>query len=208
MKNIIHVEHPLLKNLITKLRNINTSPYDFRKYLSEVGRILLVEALENEKTTLKEVEIWVGKGKFPALEEERYVFIPILRAGLPMLDGVLEMMPLSQSGFLAIKRDEKNLKSVLYYNRVPPLKGKTAVILDPMVATGGSLDYAVKTVKQKNPERIISLNVIGAPEGLQKISENHPDVTVYIAQIDEKLNDRGYIIPGIGDAGDRAFNTE
>ncbi|WP_200673718.1 uracil phosphoribosyltransferase [Persephonella atlantica] len=208
MKNIIHVEHPLLKNLVTKLRNINTSSYDFRKYLSEVGRILLVEALKNEKITLKEVETWVGKGEFPVLEEERYVFIPILRAGLPMLDGVLEMMPMAQSGFLAIKRDEKTLKSVLYYDRVPPLKGKTAVILDPMVATGGSLDYAVKTVKQKNPERIISLNVIGAPEGLQKISENHPDITVYIAQIDERLNDRGYIIPGIGDAGDRAFNTE
>ncbi|MBK3332340.1 uracil phosphoribosyltransferase [Persephonella atlantica] len=205
---MIHVEHPLLKNLVTKLRNINTSSYDFRKYLSEVGRILLVEALKNEKITLKEVETWVGKGEFPVLEEERYVFIPILRAGLPMLDGVLEMMPMAQSGFLAIKRDEKTLKSVLYYDRVPPLKGKTAVILDPMVATGGSLDYAVKTVKQKNPERIISLNVIGAPEGLQKISENHPDITVYIAQIDERLNDRGYIIPGIGDAGDRAFNTE
>ncbi len=207
MENIINVKHPLLTNLVSKLRSIHTNSYDFRKYLSEVGRILLVEALKNEKMKEKELEIWIGKRSFPVLEEEKYVFIPILRAGLPMLDGVLEMIPLAKSGFLAIKRNEETLESVLYYDRVPPLKGKIAVILDPMVATGGSLDYAINVVKEKNPERIISLNVIGAPEGLKRISEKHPDVQVYIAQIDEKLNDKGYIIPGIGDAGDRAFNT-
>ncbi len=208
MDNIIEVNHPLLKNLVSKLRDINTKSYDFRKYLSEIGRILLVEALKNEKLTKKEIKIWIGKGEFPVLEENRYVFIPILRAGLPMLDGVQEMIPDSSTGFLALKRDEKTLESVLYYDRVPPLDKKTAIILDPMVATGGSLDYAVRVIKEKNPEKIISLNVIGAPEGLKRINKNHPDVIVYIAQIDERLNDNGYIIPGIGDAGDRAFNTE
>ncbi|SNZ11101.1 uracil phosphoribosyltransferase [Persephonella hydrogeniphila] len=208
MKNIINVKHPLLQNLVTKLRDINTNSYDFRKYLSEVGRILLVEALKDETLKEKEVQIWVGNYRFPVLDEEKYVFIPILRAGLPMLDGVLEMIPLARSGFLAIKRNEETLESILYYDRVPPLKGKTAIILDPMVATGGSLDYAISVIKEKNPERIISLNVIGAPEGLNRISKKHPDVKVFIAQIDEKLNDKGYIIPGIGDAGDRAFNTE
>jgi len=208
MENIINVNHPLLTNLVTKLRNLHTNSYDFRKYLSEVGRILLVEALKNEKLKQKEIDIWIGKQKFPVLDEESYVFIPILRAGLPMLDGVLEMVPMAKSGFLAIKRDEETLESVLYYDRVPPLDGKTAVILDPMVATGGSLDYAINVIRQKKPERIISLNVIGAPEGLNRISTKHPDVKVYIAQIDERLNDKGYIIPGIGDAGDRAFNTE
>ncbi len=208
MENIINVKHPLLVNLVTKLRDINTNSYDFRKYLSEVGRILLIEALRDEELQEKEIQIWIGKYRFPSLNEQKYVFIPILRAGLPMLDGVLEMIPLARSGFLAIKRNEETLESVLYYDRVPPLEGKTAVLLDPMVATGGSLDYAISVVKKKNPDRIISLNVIGAPEGLKRISDKHPDVKVFIAQIDERLNDRGYIIPGIGDAGDRAFNTE
>ncbi|WP_457642056.1 uracil phosphoribosyltransferase [Persephonella sp.] len=207
MKNIIKVEHPVLSNIVTKLRDINTDSYLFRKYLAEISRILLLEALKNVKTVEKETEIWIGKFKFPALIEENYVFIPIMRAGLPMLDGVFEVLKNAQAGFLAIKRNEKTLESVLYYDRVPPLKGKTAVILDPMVATGGSLDYAVNVIKEKNPEKIVSLNVIGAPEGLSRISEKHPDITVYIAEIDEKLNDKGFIIPGIGDAGDRAFRT-
>ena len=208
MENIFEVKHPILKSLVTELRNIKTESYVFRKTLNEIARILFIEALKNEKLTEKEVEIWIGTGKFPTLIEEKYVFIPILRAGLPMLGGLFEVLKNAQAGFLALKRNEETLESVLYYNRVPPLEGKTAILLDPMVATGGSLDYAIKVIKEKNPERIISLNVVGAPEGLSKISKNHPDVKLYIAQIDEGLNDKGYIIPGIGDAGDRAFNTE
>ena len=208
MENIFEVKHPILKSLVTELRNIKTESYVFRKTLNEIARILFIEALKNEKLTEKEVEIWIGTGKFPTLIEEKYVFIPILRAGLPMLGGLFEVLKNAQAGFLALKRNEETLESVLYYDRVPPLEGKTAILLDPMVATGGSLDYAIKVVKEKNPERIISLNVVGAPEGLSKISKNHPDIKLYIAQIDEGLNDKGYIIPGIGDAGDRAFNTE
>ncbi len=208
MENVFYVEHPLLKNLITKLRDINTEGYFFRKFLSEVGRVLLIEALKYEKTIEIEINTWIGNSKFPALDEEKYVFIPILRAGLPMLEGVSEMLPKSKAGFIALKRDEETLESHLYYDRVPDLKGHTAIILDPMVATGGSLDYAIKVVKHKNPERIISLNVIGAPEGLERVSKNHPDVKIYIAQIDKGLNDKGYIVPGIGDAGDRAYNTD
>ena len=207
MENIKELNHPLAKNLLTKLRDINTTPYLFRKYLSEIARILLFESLKEEKLIEKEVDIWIGKYSFPTVDEEKFVFIPILRAGLPMLDGVLEVLNNAKAGFLALKRDEETLKSVLYYDRVPSLEGKTAVILDPMVATGGSLDYALEVVKEKKPERIISLNVVGAPEGISRISQKHPDVSVYIVSIDEKLNDKGYIIPGLGDAGDRAFNT-
>lgn len=207
MKNIKEVKHPIAKSLLTKLRDINTTPYLFRKYLGEIGRILLFEALKEEKLIEKEVDIWIGKEKFPVIEEEKFVFIPILRAGLPMLDGVFEVMNNAKAGFLALKRNEETLESILYYDRVPPLEGKTAIILDPMVATGGSLDYAISVVKRKNPERIISLNIVGAPEGVSKISQKHPDVSVYIVSIDKKLNDKGYIIPGLGDAGDRAFNT-
>ncbi len=208
MENIVEVKHPVLKSLVTELRNIKTESYLFRKTLNEIARILFIEALKNEELIEKEIEIWIGTGKFPTLVEEKYVFIPILRAGLPMLGGLFEVFKNAQAGFLALKRNEETLESILYYDRVPPLKNKTAILLDPMVATGGSLDYALKVVKSKNPERIISLNVVGAPEGLKKISQNHPDVKLYIAQIDKGLNDKGYIIPGIGDAGDRAFNTE
>ncbi len=207
MDNIVEIKHPLAKNLLTKLRDINTTSYLFRKYLSEIAKILLFEALKEEKLLEKEIEIWIGKEKFPVLDEESFVFIPILRAGLPMLDGVFEILNNAQAGFLALKRDEETLKSILYYDRVPPLEGKTAVILDPMVATGGSLDYALSVVKEKNPKRIVSLNVVGAPEGLKKISEKHPDVKVFIVSIDKGLNNKGFIIPGLGDAGDRAFNT-
>ena len=205
MGNIIELKHPLIKHLLTQIRDIHTDAYLFRKTVSEIARILFHEALKEEKTEEKTVEIWVGKGTFPTFIEEKYVFIPILRAGLPMLDGLLEVFKNAKSGFLAIKRNEKTFESVLYYDRVPPLKGKTAVILDPMVATGGSLDYAVKVVKEKKPEKIVSLNIVGAPVGLERIKNNHPDITVYIAQIDQKL-EKGYIIPGIGDAGDRAFS--
>ncbi len=208
MENIINVKNPALTNIVTKLRNMNTNSYLFRKYVSEAGRILLLEALKDEKLLNKKIKIWIGEYEFPEIDEEKYVFIPIMRAGLPMLDGVFEVLKNAKAGFLAIKRDEKTLESTLYYERIPPLYGKIAVILDPMVATGGSLDYAVKVVKDKSPDKIISLNIIGAREGLKRISDNHPYIKVFIAQIDEKLNDKGYIIPGIGDAGDRAFNTE
>ncbi len=208
MKNIVEVNHPILKSLVTELRNVKTEPYLFRKTLNEIARILFIEALKNEELVDKEIEIWIGTGKFPTLIEDKYVFIPILRAGLPMLGGLFEVLKNAETGFLALKRNEETLESVLYYDRVPPLERKTAVILDPIVATGGSLDYALRVVKEKKPERIISLNVVGAPEGVSRISKNHPDIKMYIAQIDEGLNDKGYIIPGIGDAGDRAFNTE
>ncbi len=206
MNVINEVNHPLIKHLVTQLRNVNTDSYLFRKTISEIARILFYEAMKDEELSEKEINIWVGKGKFPTLIEREYVFIPILRAGLPMLDGLLELFKNAKSGFLAIKRNEKTFESVLYYDRVPPLEEKTAIIIDPMVATGGSLDYALRVIKEKNPKKIISLNIIGAPVGLEKIEKNHPDIKLYIAQIDERL-EKGYIIPGIGDAGDRAFNT-
>ncbi|NPA51801.1 MAG: uracil phosphoribosyltransferase [Aquificae bacterium] len=208
MENVFHIKHPVLQHLVTKLRDINTKGYFFRKYIGDIGIFLLKEALKDESLSKTSIDTWIGPGEFPVLEEEKYVFIPILRAGLPMLEGVSQIFPKAKAGFLALKRDENTLKSHLYYERVPNLTGHTAIILDPMVATGGSLDYALRVVKEKNPEKIISLNVIGAPQGLEKVSQNHRDVRIYIAQIDKGLNDRGFIIPGIGDAGDRAFNTD
>jgi len=202
---IVKIENNLLKHLISKIRDKNTDSFIFRKYISDISKILLMKFLEDENLVYKEIETWIGRLEQPFLEEDRYVFIPILRAGLPMLDGALEILPNSKAGFLAIKRDEETLESKIYYKRLPDLKNKIAVILDPMVATGGSLSLAIDILKEENPEKIISLNIIAAPEGLERLKTK--DFVMYIAQIDEKLNDKGYIIPGIGDAGDRIFNT-
>jgi len=155
----------------------------------------------------KKVNTWLGEASFGFLPEEDLMFIPILRAGLPMLDPVIEMFPQSNSGFLAMARDETTHESVLYYDKVPECKDKIVVLLDPMVATGGSLADAIEFVKKHEPKKIISLNIIAAPEGLEVIEKSHSDIDLFIAQIDEKLNDDKFIIPGLGDAGDRAYNT-
>lgn len=204
---IKQIENSLILNYISKIRNIDLESFLFRNYISEIAKMLAVSAFEKEEMVSRKTPTWAGEQEFLFLEEEKYVFIPILRAALPMLDGVLEMMPNAKAGFLALKRDEETFESKLFYDRVPDLKGKVAVLLDPMVATGGSLEYAIDIIKKKNPAKIISFNIIGSPEGLDFVNSKHQDVDIYIAQIDKKLNDKKYILPGIGDAGDRAYNT-
>ena len=200
------IKNSVITHLVTRLRDKSTKANDFRFVISQIAKLLFYEALKGEKLSGFDIDTWKGKKKFDAFDETEYVFIPILRAALPMLDGINEIMPGSTSGFLAMKRDEDTFKSRLYYDRVPDLTGKTAVVCDPMLATGGSLSDALDAIKTKNPKRILSLNIIGAPDGVELIRKNHPDVELFIAQIDQKL-ENGYIIPGIGDAGDRAFNT-
>ncbi|WP_200762624.1 uracil phosphoribosyltransferase [Nitrosophilus alvini] len=207
MKNVIEVKHSLLKNLVNSIRDVDIQSNLFRKYIGAITKILMFEAFKNEKMVSKRIKTWQGENEFEFLLEEDYVFIPILRAALPMLDGIIEILPNAKAGFLALKRDEKTFESKLYYDRVPDISGKTAVILDPMVATGGTLEYAIDVVKKKGPDRVISFNIVGVKEGLSRVVSAHPDVEIYIAQIDERLNDKKYIIPGIGDAGDRAYNT-
>lgn len=204
---MIHeINNSVIAHLVTKLRNQNTRANDFRFTISQIAKLLFYEAFQDE--VLKDIEIltWRGKKVFKSFDESKYVFIPILRAALPMLDGINELMPDSTSGFIAMKRDEETFKSHLYYDRVPDLKGKTAVVCDPMLATGGSLSDAIDAIKNKNPKRIISLNIIAAPDGIELIKKNHPDIELFVAKIDQKL-ENAFIIPGIGDAGDRAFNT-
>ena len=141
------------------------------------------------------------------MKEEDLIFVTILRAGLPMIESVTALFPKASSGLLAMKRDEKTHQSILYYDRIPGCKDKTVIIVDPMVATGGSLCDAITVIKAKLPKKIISLNIIGAPEGLAILEQKHPDIEMYIAQVDKKLNEQMFIIPGLGDAGDRAYNT-
>ena len=195
------------KNLLNHLRETKTDALRFRHIVQELARLLAYEALGSQKPQPRQIKTWQGKFSFDFLNEEELVFVAILRAGLPMIEALTALFPQAQAGFLAMKRDEKTHQSVLYYDRIPPCEGKTVIIVDPMVATGGSLSDAVALIKTKMPKNIISLNLIGSPEGLAVVEQKHPDIALYIAQIDEKLNDQMFILPGLGDAGDRAYNT-
>ena len=205
---MIHaLSNPVITNLINQLRDSQTDSLRFRQIIQELARLLAYEAFQLIHLEEKKINTWLGEDSFGFIPEEDLVFIPILRAGLPMLDPLIEMFPQAQSGFLAMARDETTHESVLYYDKVPECKGKIVVLLDPMVATGGSLADAIEFVKKYEPKKIISLNVIGAPEGLEVIEKDHSDIDLFIAQIDKKLNEDKFIIPGLGDAGDRAYNT-
>ena len=197
----------VVKHLINRLRDINTTSNEFRLTIEEISRILVSEALSNFNTITKDIQTWQGPLDVEVLEVQKLVLVPILRAGEPMLTGILRTLPYAKSGFLAMKRDEETSLSKLFYENIPPLEDKTVLLLDPMVATGGSLIDGIDYLKSKGASRIISLNILGAPEGIKKVQDAHPDVDIFIAQIDERLDDNNYIRPGLGDAGDRAFNT-
>lgn len=204
---IQQLNNPLTKTLITHLRDQNTKAIQFRHTIVELTKQLTYEALKDFPLIDKEVRTWQGKDSFKSIDEENIVVATVLRAGMPMLDSVVELIPNAVAGFLAMKRDEDTHESVLYYDRLPDCEGKTILLVDPMVATGGSMCDAIELIRSRKPKRIITLNIIGSPEGLKAVESKYPEVDIYIAQIDEKLNDDKYIIPGLGDAGDRAYNT-
>ena len=199
--------HPLVKDLVNHLRDISIDAKRFRELASQIAQLLVYEALQNAELTTRTIDTWIGKREFGFLDQEHFIFVAILRAGLPMQEGAMALFPRSQAGFLAMKRDEKTFEPILYYERVPDLRGKRVFICDPMVATGGSLSDAVSQIKTHTPAAITTLNIIAAPEGVEHVRKNHTDITLHIAQIDEGLDERKFIIPGLGDAGDRAFNT-
>ncbi len=205
---MIHeLSNPVTKTLVNHLRETNTDALRFRHIVQELARLLAYEALKGEALEEQMITTWQGEQRFDFIKEEDLLFVTILRAGLPMIESVTALFPKASSGFLAMKRDEKTHQSVLYYDRIPECRGKTVIIVDPMVATGGSLCDAIVVIKSKSPKKIISLNIIGSPEGLTVLEHKHPDIKMYIAQIDEKLNEQMFIMPGLGDAGDRAYNT-
>ncbi|NOR55115.1 MAG: uracil phosphoribosyltransferase [Sulfurovum sp.] len=206
---MIHeLSNPVVKTLVNHLRESKTDALRFRHIVQELARLLAYEALKAERLEDKMITTWQGEQSFSFIKEEDLLFVTILRAGLPMIESVTTLFPKASSGFLAMKRDEKTHQSVLYYDRIPECKGKTVIIVDPMVATGGSLCDAIAVIKAKAPKKIISLNIIGSPEGLAVLEQKHPDIEMYIAQVDEKLNGQMFIMPGLGDAGDRSYNTE
>jgi uracil phosphoribosyltransferase len=199
--------NPVTKTLITKLRDQRTDAFVFRHTIKEITKQLAYEALNNVETVKKDITTWQGQNSFDTLNESDLLVVTVLRAGLPMIESITDLLPDISAGFLAMKRDETTHESVLYYDRVPNCKGKTILLVDPMLATGGSMTDAIELLKTKEPSKIIGLNIIGSPEGIKNIEEKHPDVDIFISQIDEKLNNDKFIIPGLGDAGDRSYNT-
>ncbi|MDM7272981.1 uracil phosphoribosyltransferase [Sulfurihydrogenibium azorense] len=171
MERVFVVDNSILQNSLTKIRDKDLKPSLVRKHLSIIGKVLLIEALKNEDIKLKRVETWFTMDNFPVINEDDYVIVPILRAGLPMMEGCLEVLEDAKVGFLAIKRNEETLESKVFYERLPELENKTVIITDPMVATGGSLIKAIEIIKSKNPKKIISLNVIASKEGLERVSK-------------------------------------
>lgn len=204
---IYELSNPVAKTLLNHLREKQADALRFRHIVQELSRLLVYEALKNETLHDQTIITWQGEERFGFIKEEDIIFVTILRAGLPMIESVTALFPNASSGFLAMKRDENTHQSILYYDRIPECKGKTVIIVDPMVATAGSLCDAISLIQTKSPKKIISLNVIGSPEGMAILEQKHPNVEVFIAQIDEKLNEYKFIIPGLGDAGDRSYNT-
>ena len=197
----------VVKHLINRLRDTRTTSNEFRLTIEEIARIIACEALESYPTVTTNIDTWQGPLDVEVIEVQKLVLVPILRAGEPMLTGILRTLPYARSGFLAMKRDEDTAESKLFYENIPSLEDKTVLLLDPMVATGGSLIDGIDYLKSKGAKKIISLNLLGAPEGIKKVQDAHPDVDIFIAQIDKRLDEHNYIRPGLGDAGDRAFNT-
>lgn len=207
MENIFISEHPLVKHKLTKLRDKNTDPKKFRELIREIAGLLAYEATRDLEIFPKEVFTPMGQANGFELEE-KIGLVPILRAGLGMVEGVWELMPSSEVWHIGIYRDEKTLKPVEYYNKLPvaPSVG-LCLILDPMLATGGSATATIEVLKRWGVKRIKFVGIIGAPEGISVVHGEHPDIPLHLAAIDERLNEIGYIVPGLGDAGDRQFGT-
>lgn len=200
-------QHPLVKHKLTLLRDINTEPKKFRELIRELTILLAYEATADLKLSPKDVTTPMGQAHGSKLEE-KIGLVPILRAGLGMVEGIWEMMPSAEVWHIGLFRDERTLKPVQYYNKLPVSPTvDVCLILDPMLATGGSAAATVDILKNWGAKRIKYIGLIAAPEGIQRLSTAHPDVPIHIATVDERLNDIGYIVPGLGDAGDRQFGT-
>lgn len=207
--NTIELKHPLIEHKLAILRDKKTGTKEFREVISEIAIMLCYEALKDAKTYDEEIETPLEKMKVNKINENEYAFIPILRAGTGMLDGIINIMPNAKIGHIGMYRDEDTLKPVVYYFKVPKdIEKREVIIVDPMLATGGSAIDAIELLKAKGAKKIKVICIISAQEGIKKIEEEYPDIQIYCAKIDRQLNNNGYILPGLGDAGDRIFGTK
>ncbi len=209
MSNVHVMDHPLVAHKLTILRDKNTSVKDFRELVSEIGMLITYEATRDLPLTTKTVETPICTAEEPTLAGKKVAVVPILRAGLGLVDGVLRMIPSARVGHIGMYRDEETLEPHVYFCKMPKdIAEREVMIVDPMLATGGSADAAITEMKRLGCTNIKLLVLVAVPEGLARIEKNHPDVEVYAGAVDEKLNEHGYIVPGLGDAGDRIFGTK
>ena len=200
--------HPLIQNKMAMLRNKNTCTKEFKEIISEVAMLLCYEATRNIELVPSRVETPITSADVKVIDK-RFAVVPILRAGMGMLDGLLTLMPTAKVGVIGLYRDPETLKPVEYYCKLPKeISDMEVFVTDPMLATGGTAVAAIGFIKEKGAKKITFLCILAAPEGVKKLQEAHPDVDIYAAAYDECLNDHGYIVPGLGDAGDRIFGTK
>lgn len=208
-KNVTVMDHPLIQHKLTILRDKNTGVKEFRELVEELALLMGYEVTRNLTVEDTEVETPICKTQSKVIAGKKLGIVPILRAGLGMVDGMLRLIPAAKVGHIGLYRDPETLKPVEYYCKLPSdVAERDLIVLDPMLATGGSAAAAISFLKEKGAKSIKLVNLIAAPEGIETVAKAHPDVEIYVAAVDERLNEHGYIVPGLGDAGDRLFGTK
>ena len=202
------INHPLVQHKLSIMRKKDTSTIKFRKLLKEISMFMGYEVTRDFPVTYEEIETPLMKMNAPKIAGKKVVIAPILRAGLGMVDGLLELIPSARVGHIGMYRDEETCKPVFYYYKMPADKERMVIVTDPMLATGGSACDAISRLKEDGYTSIRLMSLVASPQGVQAVNEMHPDVDIYLASLDEGLNDRNYILPGLGDAGDRIFGTK
>ncbi len=209
MEKVHILDHPLLQHKLSILRDENTGVKDFRQVVSEIATLMCYEATRDLPMEEVEIKTPITTGKFKTIAGKKLAIVPVLRAGLGMVDGILTLIPSAKVGHIGLYRDPDTLEPVEYYCKMPnDIADRDVIILDPMLATGGSASAAIQFIKNYEVKHIKLMNIIAAPEGIERVHHDHPDVDIYCAALDEKLNEHGYIVPGLGDAGDRIFGTK
>ncbi|MBE6065508.1 uracil phosphoribosyltransferase [Clostridium cochlearium] len=209
MSKVTQIAHPLILHKLTLIRDKNTGAKDFRELVEEVAMLMAYEVTRDFNLKDVEIETPICKTKSKVLAGKKVAIVPILRAGLGMVDGILKLIPAAKVGHIGLYRDEKTLTPVEYFCKLPQdIEEREIIVTDPMLATGGSATDAITLLKKRGAKYIRLVCLVAAPEGIKVVMDAHPDVDIYVAAIDEKLNESGYIVPGLGDAGDRLFGTK
>ena len=209
MSKVCVFDHPLILHKLSILRETDTSVKEFRELISEIAMLMCYEATRDLPLEEVEIETPVAKAKVKRIAGKKLAIVPILRAGLGMVDGMVSMMPNVKVGHIGLFRDPETLDPVKYYYKMPPdIEERDVIVVDPMLATGGSASAAIQFLKEDGVKHIKLMSIIGAPEGVERMQKDHPDVDIFVAALDDHLNENGYIVPGLGDAGDRIFGTK
>ncbi len=209
MSKVVVFDHPLIQHKLSIMRESTTGVKEFRELLEEISMLMIYEVTRDLPTEEVEIETPICKCKTRKLSGRKLAVVPILRAGLGMVDGVLNMVPAAKVGHIGLYRDPNTLEPVEYYCKLPAdSEEREIIVVDPMLATGGSASAAINFIKKRGCHHIRLVNLIAAPEGIERMQKDHPDVDIYVAGLDERLNEHGYIVPGLGDAGDRLFGTK